>query len=181
MIVFMLSVICYLLYDNPNMDVPFHLLAGMIMSKKLTGDYLPAVCLFGVLPDLLGGASFQYSKVRIVLAYPPRQYIKQWMRITRKGDYIRDFDRYSFRMTHSIFFLPFVSFAAFVFFRDIWWILTLSYIFHLIIDLVTHGGKRAHQPFYPVSRRRVEGRFYEHYPYVFAAFWAGLIFAFSFL
>ncbi|MDO8451575.1 MAG: hypothetical protein Q7S76_01775, partial [bacterium] len=78
----------------------------------------------------------------------------------------------AYRTTHSWFMLIPVGLVAYGIAKDGWWILTISYFSHLLIDLFTHEKEFAQRPLYPVSDFHVEGKNWATNSSVYFFFWA---------
>ncbi len=156
------------------MDIAFHALAGLVVSKKLTGDYFWSVSFFSIVPDLIGGVPYHYHKVKHSLKKPPKFFISEFIKVTQRGEYFNQLDEFAYRVTHSWLMLIPISAVGLFLFRSMWWVATLGYLFHLLIDLPTHEGNFSHQPLYPLKRFSVKGRAWSRDKRIFAIFWLGL-------
>ncbi len=136
--------------------------------------------IFSMLPDLLGTSAFQYFKLKNASKSSVKAFVSDFVAFTKRNKFFSKWDKLTYRTTHTLLSLPFTAFTAFVFFRDIWWILTICYLSHLLVDLPTHEGEFAFRPLWPLSNRSLTGKSWATNFNLFFAFWAILIAVFLF-
>jgi len=156
------------------MDIAFHGLAGLALSKALTGEYLPSAALFSMLPDL-GAVPHFYHSVKNSSKISLKHFTGDYMGINYRGKFLSDFDRNIYWSTHSLFSLIPVSLIAFFIFGNIWWILSLSYLSHLIIDAFTHEHEASFHPLWPLSDWSISGKSYSSNKNVLFLSWFTLL------
>ena len=120
------------------MDVFSHALWGPTIVRKR--KLLALALAFGMLPDLVG-ATVTYTMDAIFHVPIER---------------IPSFFINLYYSTHSLLAIIILFIILLLFFRK-YLILTLPYLFHLILDLPTHAGVYANRPFYPFSSFAFEG------------------------
>ncbi len=156
------------------MDVLFHGVTGLIISKGTVGNYLLSASFFSVLPDLLGTTTFEYFKFKNSSKDSVKAFINDWKASEKKNKFFTKWDKFAYRTTHTLFFLPLIALFAFMFFKDVWLILLICYLFHLLVDALTHEGEFAFRPFWPFSDWNLQGRSWTN-SRVFLTFWIVLI------
>ncbi len=165
------------------MDVAFHGLTGLVISRGLTEEYLLSGLAFSVLPDILGTTAFQFFKVKNASKDSLESFIKDFWKYTKQNNFFSRWDKLTYRTTHTLFSLPFIALFANVLLKDIWWVLVICYLSHFLIDILTHEGEFAFRPFWPFSDWNIKGKNWAVSQKLFLGFWGLLlgIFLFQFL
>lgn len=157
------------------MDLAYHALTGLVLSKAITGEIMPQAVLAALIPDLIGVAGYQYLKIANANRSSPRLFIEDFIRFTRRDTYLNIWDRKTYRLTHSWLAIPIATAVFFLLMREQAGILGLSYASHLLIDIPTHRGDFAQRPFYPFSDWHIEGVNWSDNTYIFMLFWGILL------
>jgi len=140
------------------MDFIFHAILGLVIAKWITGDYLLLALIFATLPDIVGAIAFQYFKVKNSSKNSIKEFIKDFVTLTGRGNFFSKWDKLTYWASHTLFSLPFAVLIAIIFFKDIWQILALCYLSHFLIDIPTHEGEFAFKPFWPFSTWGIKGK-----------------------
>lgn len=157
------------------MDFIFHGILGLVISKWITGDYLPLAVIFAILPDILGTTAFQYFKFKNSSKNSIKEFINDYIRLTKRNNFFSKWDRFTYRATHTLLSLLLAVLVAMIFFKNIWWMLALCYLSHFLIDIPTHEGEFAFKPFWPFSNWSLKGKSWATNPNIFLIFWFFLI------
>lgn len=158
------------------MNVAFHGLTGLVISKQFTGKYLFEALLFGIMPDI-GAFPYQYNKIKNCSKKSFKVFIQDFLKLTHRAKFFGNWDRIIYRLTHSILVLFPVSLLALIVLKEFWLILSLSYLSHLIIDVFTHEKDFSQRPFYPLLDWKFKGKDW-HKRHIFLSFWLVLIIIF---
>jgi hypothetical protein len=158
------------------MDLLFHGLTGLVISKGVTGSYLLPVAAFSILPDLLGVAPFNWYKFKRSNKTSFKEFLKDWLKYTRQNYFFSKWDKPFYKAAHSLLSLLLVAPVAFVLSQSHWWIFTLAYLSHLLIDIPGHQGEFASQPLWPISKFSFPGgKNWAGGPKIFFSFWFVLL------
>jgi membrane-bound metal-dependent hydrolase YbcI (DUF457 family) len=160
------------------MDILYHAIIGLVISKAATHAYRFDSMIFAMLPDLVGATPLQIVKLVRADATNPRNFLKDFIADSKRNDFFGRLDKICYRTTHSLLALVIVGIVTFLFTHN-GALLTFSYFSHLLIDIFTHEGPFALRPLYPFSDWHVEGFRWTTNKKVFVGFWIGLIVVFG--
>ena len=118
------------------MDLLYHLVVGLILSKQMLGEYLFLVVLFSMLPDLLGTIHLQILHIKDSSKKSFKIFINEWRHHT---DFHGKWDKLFYRTSHSLFFWLALSLGLY-FITNMYLVLSLAYLSHIVIDIFTHDG-----------------------------------------
>ncbi|MBU5688086.1 MAG: hypothetical protein KQA41_02945 [Candidatus Aenigmarchaeota archaeon] len=138
------------------MDLIFHVILGLFLSKIFIGHYSLLVVIFSILPDIIGALPYEINKFYLTLKYKGNK-IKKYISYTKRTKVFHNYQKIIYKSTHNLFALLLFLFVAKIFFPDIYIVLFLAYFLHLFFDSYTHEGDFAMQPFYPF-KLTVKGR-----------------------
>ncbi len=153
------------------MDVLYHGLTGIVISKAMGGTDPAAAAICAVLPDLAGTTPFYAFKIRDAWKKPDTSFVKTLYDLLLSNSFANRVDAGSYRFTHSLFTAGLVALMTYMLFPTSWHILSLSYLSHILIDIPTHDGDFATQLFYPLSRFHFEAKNWVRLPKRFFGFW----------
>jgi len=152
------------------MDCAFHALTALAVSKELTGKYLLSASLFSILPDFIGATPYELKKIQHSSKRSLKGFSADFKKLTRNGTFFSSFDKAAYRAAHSWLSLIPVSLIALAFCGKLWWVLTISYFSHLLVDVFTHEKEFSQRPLYPFFDWHITGKSWEN-KNVFLGFW----------
>jgi len=157
------------------MDIAFHAVSGIVASRVLGVDNVYPAILVSVLPDVLGGIPYQFHKIEYIYKNKKENFINDFIKLSKKGEYIKNIDKISYLWTHSLLLLFLIIPLCLLLFNQYTIIVVFSFVIHIIIDLFTHDKHNSHQPFYPISNFFVNGRNWLKDRRIFGFFWIFLL------
>lgn len=153
------------------MDIIYHGLIGLTVSKVVTGHFVPEAAIAGMLPDA-GAVPYGYFAITQAFKKHPNRLLSNLAKISSKGHFFTYLDKITYRATHSLVIWVAVSYLFYHLFNQYWFVLSLSYLLHIFIDMLTHHNQLSLRLFYPFADTQIEGiDWYSHIP-VFISFWA---------
>ncbi len=156
------------------MDIVFHGLTGIVLSKALGGDTLLAAG-FATLADTLGSSPFYAFAAKKAAKGGAKNFAKRFMALSKQEIYFGKWDELSYKVTHTWFILLPVGALAYFVEPKHWYALVLCYFIHLVVDVFTHEGEFAAQPFWPISTKQIGGSYWVTNKRLFMSFWLVLI------
>ncbi len=153
------------------MDVLFHLVSGLMLAKIFQNENVLAVLIFSVLPDLLGAAYFNLLCIKNAPKKSLVKFIGEWK---RRSHFYGTWDKFAYRITHSIVGWVFITSLAYLFLKN-FEILSLAYLIHILIDLPTHEGEISPRLFYPFHDWSIHGLYWATNIRILFLFWACLM------
>lgn len=160
------------------MDVLYHGLTGLIISKAISGEYMTSAAVFAVLPDLLGALPYQYQKIKHSSKKSLAQFIKDFIKFTGRDTFFGRLDKLTYRVSHSLIFYGLLTLILWSISKNHWWILSLSYLSHIGIDIFTHQGEFSQRLLFPISDWHITGKSWTRHGGTYVFFWIvlGLLF-----
>lgn len=143
------------------MDLISHLVwSYFLFSKNSEWSKTFLVLFIAILPDLPWFHYFWWKLNKT----------KEFLSIFKNSNqevisYIRNHQPRIFKLRHSLVFWVFFSFLLAIFFYN-YLFLSLVYLFHITIDILTHSKERGPEIFYPFSEFRFSGLEFEDYPLI---------------
>lgn len=156
------------------MDVLYHGLTGLVISKAISGEYILSAAALAVLPDILGALPYQYQKIKHSSKKSLAQFIKDFIKFTGRDTFFGQLDKLTYRVSHSLIFYGLITLILFILFKDHWWILSLSYLSHIGIDIFTHEGEFSQRLLFPVSDWHITGKSWVRHGSTYFIFWGVL-------
>lgn len=153
------------------MDVLYHALTGIAIAKSMDAPYIYTSAVAATLPDIVGIIPFYAIKFREAVDSPRGSFIKTYAHHLMSNKFAHNLDRATYRITHSFYGAAFFSLLSYIFFRDQWIVLSLSYLSHILIDIPTHEGDFATRILYPSSDTHFQGSNWSTHPKRFLLFW----------
>ncbi|MBW2977342.1 hypothetical protein KY331_00705 [Candidatus Woesearchaeota archaeon] len=163
------------------MDVLFHMILGMIISKQIFQNYSLVIIIASILPDLIGTSCNEVLKITHSLKKSFKNFFTNYMKYTRQMSFFGKTDRFLYKFMHSFTSWLIFSSIIFIFFRNLFIIASLAYLLHIIIDISTHDKQFTLELFYPFSKFQIEGRSWRQDWGIFLTYWAILILVILFL
>ncbi len=127
-----------------------------------------------MLPDVIGIIPFYTIKFMEATRAPRDTFIKTYSRLLLSNTFANTIDTTAYRATHSLYVAAVFTLGMFVFLKDQWLVLSLSYLSHILIDIPTHEGDFATRIFFPSSDFHVQGVNWSTHPKRFFFFWVAL-------
>ncbi|MBL7169922.1 MAG: hypothetical protein ISS48_02810 [Candidatus Aenigmarchaeota archaeon] len=155
------------------MDILFHFTVGLIISKLLTGNYLILAGLFSMLPDL-AGLIIRVKELIDCRKSPLKKIISDFRESGFKGKFYAEWCYPLYRSTHNLFTWLIVTVFSYLFFPNIFWLLPICYLSHIIIDIYSHQKGFATRLFFPFSDFHIEGRTWADWR-IFGFSWGALL------
>ena len=136
------------------MDFPAHALWAFALFKRYSWQW--EAVFFGVLPDLIFGLPALY----FLLKSPEKQFHKKFH--DRNYAIIFPYVEPFYRLGHSAVTMLLCFAVTSLYFQNPYWPLLAGWGLHLLLDLPFHKGGWVNgiAPFYPISKRRVNGRWW---------------------
>lgn len=154
------------------MDVLYHAAVGLILSKATTDTFLPQAALYAVLPDLLGTTIHMAYKVK--LCADEGNFWKNLKKEMRSNTFYTKMDKVFYRSTHSLFFWLLITLLTREIFPDMWQLLSLSYLSHILIDIPTHEGEFSQRILFPLSDWHFIGKSWAGNRKMYRLYWFAL-------
>lgn len=153
------------------MDVLYHALTGIAISKSMGGTDPTLAAVAAMLPDIAGTIPFYYYKFREAAKSPPVAFAPSLFTLLTSNKFANATDAASYRITHSLFTALGITILAYFIFPNSWLILSLSYVSHILIDIPTHDGDFATRMFYPWDTHFTLGKNWSKSWRLSLAFW----------
>jgi membrane-bound metal-dependent hydrolase YbcI (DUF457 family) len=132
------------------MDIIFHIVLGILLSKNFLNGYNFIVVIFSLLPDLIGALPYEMEKFYRSMKFKGNK-IKKYLSFTKRTKTFSEYQKIIYKSTHNLFAWLFFTLIARILWEDIYIVLSISYFLHLFFDSYTHEGDFAMQPFYPLK------------------------------
>ena len=161
------------------MDIIFHYVVGLLISKYFLGEYSFLVIITSMLPDLIGTTYFQIQKVKQCSKKSFKFFFKDFRKYTKKGNFFTNLDKALYRFTHSLVTWILFTLLCLLVFPEIFLILSIAYLSHIIIDILTHNREFSTRLLYPFSDFHIQGFSWATNWKVFIGFWTILIIIFQ--
>jgi membrane-bound metal-dependent hydrolase YbcI (DUF457 family) len=158
------------------MDVLYHGIIGFTVAKVLgSPDMIPAAAA-AMVPDVIGrGIPFFYFKLLKTHKKTTSGFLPSFWRSANSNMFDNKFERGIYQLFHSFLALPLAALMSYWLCPASWFVLTIAYTAHILIDIPTHDGDFATQFLYPFSTIHYEGKNWLKHPARFLFFWAALI------
>lgn len=153
------------------MDVFYHALTGIAISKSMGGADPALAAAAAVLPDIVGTIPFYYYKIQQARQSPQATFVPSLFALLTSSKFANATDAASYHITHSLFTALGLTILAYFIFPNSWHILSLCYISHILIDIPTHDGEFATRMFYPWNTRFQYGKNWAKSWRMSLAFW----------
>jgi membrane-bound metal-dependent hydrolase YbcI (DUF457 family) len=132
------------------MDIFFHVVLGLFLSKNFLNEYNFIVVFFSLLPDLIGAMPFEINKIYRSLKFKGNK-ISRYLYFTKRTKVFHEYQKIIYKSSHNLFAWIFFTLFAWIFFKNIYMVLSVSYFLHLFFDSYTHEGDFSMQPLYPLN------------------------------
>ncbi|MBS3052556.1 MAG: hypothetical protein J4428_04285 [Candidatus Aenigmarchaeota archaeon] len=156
------------------MDLLFHIVAGLIISKQFINGYFLLPVIFSLLPDLIGDMPSELYKLKKASKKSFRAFMRDMIKYTRRNYFTRRIDKIFYKSTHNLFAWGISSVFSYFVFPKIFLPLSLAYLSHLFFDSYTHEKEYSLQPFYPLSEFSIGGKSWVTHRRTFMLSWLAL-------
>ncbi|MEK6917003.1 MAG: metal-dependent hydrolase [Nanoarchaeota archaeon] len=160
------------------MDILFHYIAGIMISKLVTGEYLFIAGIIAMLPDLIVTIFCETEKIRLSSKKSLKLFILDFKKYSKRIKFVGSFDKLMYRITHSLFTWVLFSLVMFLFFKNLFIVLSLAYLSHILVDIFTHERDFATRIFYPLSEFHIKAKSWGLHKEVFIIAWSFLLIVF---
>ena len=157
------------------MDIIYHALVGVAISKSLGGKYEAAAAICAMLPDLIGTTPLYYFRSPYLSQTSAKDFLTHMIHATTSEKFTNTVEKIAYRTTHSLVTALLFSLLMYLLFPAAWIILSLSWLSHVLIDIPTHSGDFATQLLYPISQVHIQAKNWSTKPKVFILLWGILL------
>jgi|GEM_PF-650914 len=133
------------------MDILYHALTGVTISKGMGSEYAIPAAVSAMLPDLAGIWPFYYYKIIEAAKHPNNNFARTAFILLTSNKFANVSDTTAYRFTHSLLSAGIFALLSYLLMKDAWIVMTAGFISHLIIDIPTHSGPFATRLLYPFS------------------------------
>jgi membrane-bound metal-dependent hydrolase YbcI (DUF457 family) len=157
------------------MDIIYHAVVGAVVSKAFTGTYSPIISLYAVLPDLIGTFPYYYFKIIKSPKKTFRGFIQFFFKSIQSNKFDQKIDMIMYRSLHSAFAVLCFALIMYMVSSHLWYVYTIGYFSHILIDILTHEGDFATRFFFPISNYHINAINWPKNVRVYIGFWILLI------
>lgn len=156
------------------MDILYHAASGIAIAHIMHAPSPYSAAFAATLPDVAG--IIPYFAIKLIQASknPEGGILTAFIRKIRTNTFANAVDATCYRATHSLYTAAAVAGLAYLFFRDQWLLLSVSYLSHILIDIPAHDGDFATRVLFPTSTIRIQGANWATHPKIFLSYWAAL-------
>lgn len=156
------------------MDILYHAVSGIAIAKSMDASYPYGAAVAAMLPDLAGIIPYFAIKFIEASKNPAGGIIKTYMDLIQTNRFVNGIDAAAYRATHSLYTAAAFAILTYLFFREQWLLLSVSYLSHILIDIPTHDGDFATRILFPTSDVHIQGANWATHPKLFLFFWAAM-------
>lgn len=154
------------------MNLIYHAAVGTIASKGILGKIDKVVVLSSIFADLASVPLNIVMKIMKVLANRNDNLFKSLVDTIEHDSFATKVNEHMYRIFHSLLILIPVTLLAFIYYREIWYVIAIAYFSHIVIDIPSHRGVWATRIFYPFSDFHIDGKNWWNNKLIFVTMWA---------
>ena len=163
------------------MDIMYHAVTGVVIAKSFGSHYELPAAMMAMLPDIIGTIPYYYHKLTSTKRVTWRAFFIDVYHACTSNTFTKNIDKHVYYATHSLITTAVLTVFLYVFLPGTWFIFSLSYLSHILIDIPTHDGELATRFLYPLSDLHYQANNWTRHYKSFFSFWIVLLFVVYYL